>query len=482
MDGCRFDRISRVFAVAATRRQGLAAAAGVLAGGLASGAAANHGRGPAHERGGGRKPPAQQGPCGDGSGRANACKRNSECCTGVCRKPVGGRKGHCRCVRLGLACLADRNCCNAMTCVNNVCAPPRPPVCSFRTCAAGCCEDGVCAPGTAIGACGIGGSACAACPQGLSLCCNHACGLGQWGTQTTFTSGSIAAPGGVAVSTDRLTVLLSDMTGSIVTVWTRTTATGTDWSQQTTFGSGTLNTPYGVALTSDGLTAVVGDFGNNRISVWTRTNATGTDWSAQTSFGDSGPAPSQLQAPAGVALSSDGLTIFIADSGNNRISVWTRTSIGSADWNAQTTFGAAGSGPGQLLGPMSVSVTADGLTAMVADSANNRASVWTRPDAASTAWTHQTDFASGTLNTPFGIAITADGMTTLIADSLHNRLASWGRTSSSSADWGDTSSQSGIATGSYSLPDAIALTTDGAMALIADAGNARIAAITLTCA
>lgn len=433
MEGCRFDRISRVFAVAATRRQGLAAATGLLAGGLASGAAANHGRGPAHERGGGRKPPAPQGPCGDGSGHANACKRNSECCTGVCRKPVGGRKGHCRCVRLGLACLADRNCCNAMTCVNNVCAPPGPSVCSFRTCAAGCCEDGVCAPGTAIGACGIGGSACAACPQGLSLCCNHACGLGQWGTQTTFTSGSIAAPGGVAVSTDRLTVLLSDMTGSIVTVWARTSATGTDWS-------------------------------------------------AQTNFGASGPAPSQLQAPAGVALSSDGLTIFIADTGKNRISVWTRTSIDSADWNAQTTFGAAGSGPGQLLGPMSVSVTVDGLTAMVAGSANNRASMWTRPDADSTAWTHQTDFASGTLNTAFGIAITADGMTTLIADSLNNRVASWGRTSSSSADWGDTPSQSGIATGSYSLPDAIALTTDGAMALIADAGNVRVAAITLTCA
>jgi DNA-binding beta-propeller fold protein YncE len=80
-----------------------------------------------------------------------------------------------------------------------------------------------------------------------------------------------------------------------------------------------------VAPSVDGLTAAVADMDNDRISVWTRTTATGTDWTNQATFGSSGSGTSQFDTPHGLALSVDGLTVAVADLINDRISVWTPT-------------------------------------------------------------------------------------------------------------------------------------------------------------
>jgi hypothetical protein len=116
--------MSRLIAASATRRRGLAAAAGALVGGIAATVDAD----PAP-----RRRPRPEGPCGDGSGPDNRCKKNKECCTGICNKEVR----RCRCLRRGEACSSDKNCCGASRCKKGVCGSgPAPGGCTV--CASGC--------------------------------------------------------------------------------------------------------------------------------------------------------------------------------------------------------------------------------------------------------------------------------------------------------------------------------------------------------
>lgn len=78
-----------------------------------------------------------EGPCGNGSGKANRCKRNSQCCTNHCDK----KKGRCRCLKAGQACDSDRLCCPGRTgrsCQGGTCQPALP--CDGDVCASGCPE------------------------------------------------------------------------------------------------------------------------------------------------------------------------------------------------------------------------------------------------------------------------------------------------------------------------------------------------------
>jgi hypothetical protein len=72
MDPSRFDALARALAAGATRRGLLGAA---LAAALAPLAAAGRG-------------PSAEGPCGPNPER-NACKRDGDCCTGLCNKGEG---------------------------------------------------------------------------------------------------------------------------------------------------------------------------------------------------------------------------------------------------------------------------------------------------------------------------------------------------------------------------------------------------------
>ena len=78
-----------------------------------------------------------EGPCGNGSGKANRCEKDKDCCTRLCDQ----KRGRCRCKTLGEGCTDDRNCCatfgQPMTCQSGSCqtvsqeqallASPRPP-------------------------------------------------------------------------------------------------------------------------------------------------------------------------------------------------------------------------------------------------------------------------------------------------------------------------------------------------------------------
>ena len=267
------------------------------------------------------------------------------------------------------------------------------------------------------------------------------------------------------------------------------------WANETTFGQfgqtnkpnngqGRFHAPFGIALSADTRTAWISDVNNVRISVWTRPNAKSTEWSNPTTFGSNGNGTNNFIGPVGVAVTSDGLTLLVADSGNHRISVWTRSTTSDNNWANPTTFGSQGSGPSNFVYPWGVAVTPNGLTALVADYMNNRISIWTRSVDPSAGWTHQTTFGSfgndGTapenLNKPMGLAVSANGRTVWVADTMNNRISVWTRPSSSSKEWSNqtTFGTSGNQTGQLDYPQSVTVSSNGLTALVADTGNQRI--------
>jgi hypothetical protein len=157
MEQERFDGIVRLFGRATTRRAGI--------GTLAALAAAALGR--SVEQADAK--PGKAGPCGNGSQKANQCKKDSDCCTGYCKQGV------CRGVPLGGKCSATRKCRGKAVCVNGKCARSAP-VCDATTCPQGCCNGTTCVPyaNQDAGTCGTGGAACLPCLQGDS-CLDGVC-------------------------------------------------------------------------------------------------------------------------------------------------------------------------------------------------------------------------------------------------------------------------------------------------------------------
>ncbi len=531
MDQERFGGLTRALGAGISRRAGLVAALAALFGGSVGAPATE--AAPAHKR-----RPKPEGPCGDGTRKENACTKNGQCCTGICNTRVGRKnkdgKGRCRCVRRGKACAEDRNCCNGMTCGNGVCgiADARcttngdcsggTPICSGGTCVAcaldtdcvgatpfctdgacvACRDDSDCSGATNIcrsGACRKPCSVDTDCSGDTPLCSPDVCLPAIWRNQTTFGSGpgtgdaEFGTNSGLALSTDLRTLLVADsFNNHRVSVWTRPGISGpdaTNWTHQVNFGSqGTgpsnFNFPSSVALSVDGLTAWVADLHNNRISVWARTTSTGTDWSPETTFGTLGTGSDQFHEPRGIAVSANGLTVWVADLANNRISIWTRpnTSAGKTNWTNQTTFGTEGNGPNQLQYPHAVAVSEDALTAWIMDNSNNRVSIWTRPGSGSTSWTNQTTFGSGQaggaseFNAPSDLAVSADGLTVWISDMQNNRVSIWTRPNAGSTTWTNQTRFGGLGVGPNDLssPNGIAVSPDGGTAWVSDYGNRRI--------
>lgn len=260
------------------------------------------------------------------------------------------------------------------------------------------------------------------------------------------------------------------------------------WAYKSTFsefgtGPDAVRNPAGIAVTPDGLTAWVADNDLDRITVWTRASASNATWTHQSTFGTTGSGPSNLDQPAGIAVSPDGLTIWIADAMNLRVSVWTRPGVSGA-WTNQTTFGG---NIGVFAYPYDVAVTPDGLTVAVADTQNSRVSVWTRPSASSTAWTNHSNFGmQGNGPTNFGqpqyVALSADGLTVLVSDVTRYRVSVWTRSTGSSNAWTNTLTFAAADSPSSNLGPPYALTSspNGQAAWVA-AGTSPIRVWSTTC-
>ncbi|MFT4038868.1 MAG: hypothetical protein QM692_11860 [Thermomicrobiales bacterium] len=349
--------------------------------------------------------------------------------------------------------------------------------------------------GATPGACAPTGCA-TACPSS-QRCCGAACVTGAWANQTLFGLGGFGSdqlnkPRGIALSADTLTAAIADTMNVRVSIWTRPSASSTAWAPFTTIGSpgsgpGGLAFPTGVAISPDAHTIWIADATNNRIAVWSDTSGI---WMPLTTFGGlaSGSASNRFNLPFDVAITADGLSAAIADFGNNRVSIWTRPANDPVTWTNQQVFGGAGSQPDKVQSPGGVAISADGRTVLVADTNNHRISVWTRPSS-STAFAAQTTFGSGSgsapaqFASPSRVALASDMLTAYVADTGNDRVAIWSRPTASSSDWAPVTTIGSAGSAPEQLNDlrGVAISPSGQTLWIADVENSRISVWAMAC-
>ena len=121
-------------------------------------------------------------------------------------------------------------------------------------------------------------------------------------------------------------------------------------------GPGEFNAPFDVAVSPDGGTLSVSDSGNNRIQQF---DSSGNFLDA---FGTAGNAVGQFNSPKGLTYDSAS-TLYIVDSGNDRIAL-------AQDSVVMGVAGTNGTALGQFNGPVNISVGEKGV--YVADTGNNR--------------------------------------------------------------------------------------------------------------
>jgi len=216
---------------------------------------------------------------------------------------------------------------------------------------------------------------------------------------------------------------------------TITTAAGTGVAGSSGDGGpatvATLNQPSGVALDNAG-SLYISDAGNQRVR---RVTAAGNISSIAGNgtpgyTGDNGPgAAAQLSSPAGLAVDS-AASVYVADSGNNRIRRITSAGIISTVAGNGTAGFLGDDGPAvnaQLNTPNAVAFDAAG-NLLIADTYNHRIRKVTGGSISSVAGNGSGQFSgdggpatSASLNQPLGVAVDAAG-NVWIADTLNDRI------------------------------------------------------------
>ncbi len=131
----------------------------------------------------------------------------------------------------------------------------------------------------------------------------------------------------------------------------------------------------------------VADTGNNRIQVFTQ------DGTYVTSWGSSGSGNSQFNNAQGLGVSPVTGNVYVADYGNNRVQEFSPTGVYITQW------GSSGSGNGQFNAPNGIAVSPTTGNVYVGDYSNNRIQVFT------SSGTYVTQFANGLVSFLEGVAI-----------------------------------------------------------------------------
>jgi DNA-binding beta-propeller fold protein YncE len=180
------------------------------------------------------------------------------------------------------------------------------------------------------------------------------------------------------------------------------------------------------------------------------------------SLGERGAEPGRFEQPKDVALSPDGDTLYVADTGNHRIQAFSRNGV------FRFAFGGYGQKAGQFRAPSCVTVAPDGEV-LVCDTGNNRIQAFS-PGGRWRA-TRVPGDGSG-LNQPYGVAALPDGVL-VVVDTYRHGLA-WLRSDGTVlARFGGF----GDGAGRFAYPLGVA--HDGARdrLFVADANNARVVVV-----
>jgi hypothetical protein len=286
----------------------------------------------------------------------------------------------------------------------------------------------------------------------------------------------------IADSANNLIRQILISTGS-VTVW----AGNPSAPYGSTNGIGTnsrFRTPQGISISSDGSFGLITDSDNNLIRHVVISTVSITRFAGSGAYGhlDGIGTSSQFNRPYGVCISTDGLFALVAvpyDSLIRHIVISTRlvtTLAGSSDGFANGLGSNA-----RFYGPYGVSISPDGLFALVADSYNNAIRHLVISTGLVSTWAGAQGsygFTNGpginaTFNNPNDIKISPNGLFALVADSF-NRLIrhiviSTVSVTTLAGSPGVSGSTNGIGTNArFFLSFGIAISSDNAVALVTD--------------
>jgi DNA-binding beta-propeller fold protein YncE len=134
-------------------------------------------------------------------------------------------------------------------------------------------------------------------------------------------------------------------------------------------GDGQFEFPEDVAIDGSGQ-VFVADAGNTRVQKFAPDAQDPDQYGHVGTIGSPGQGDGELAIPAGVAVDAAG-NVFVADTGNHRIQRFAPTAQNPHQYDVFTTWGAKGSGDGQLDEPTDLAIDTDGAV-FVADFRNFR--------------------------------------------------------------------------------------------------------------
>ena len=257
-----------------------------------------------------------------------------------------------------------------------------------------------------------------------------------------------------------------------------------------------FNNPEGLAISPDGKTLYVADSRNNmirKIDLATKTVSTIAGHTFPSS-GDGVGKSAGFESPRGLAISPDGKTLYVADSRNNmirKIDLATKT----VSTIAGHSFPSSGDGVGKSAGfetPRGLAISPDGKTLYVADSGNNMirkidlatSTVTTLAGAGKLTPGHADGVgAQATFLEPRSLAISADGQVLYIADTRNDLIRKMVLATNSVSTLAGHAGFPGTLNGPG--PDAyfyhpISISIDGNKLYVADGANADIRMIDLS--
>ena len=225
-----------------------------------------------------------------------------------------------------------------------------------------------------------------------------------------------------------------------------------------TGGSG-LNFPARMFLTGKFLFVL--DSKNNAMKVWNRTNGTYV-----LSYGGVGSAAGKFSQPLGLGKDPRGNRFAVADTGNNRIQIFTFDGdTGAITFERQV--GAYGTGAGQFYSPNAVAIGPIGRL-HVADSGNHRIQVLDDATGAFILQFGAYGLGVGQFRTPRGLCVDSLGIV-VVADTENNRLQAFNGAGLALWQLGSI----GTNASEFAKPRGVQVAADGRI-FVADTDNHRI--------
>jgi gliding motility-associated-like protein len=313
----------------------------------------------------------------------------------------------------------------------------------------------------------------------------------QQGNKLVGTGGSSSAQQGysVSLSADGNTAIVggyNDNNG-IGAAWVYTRSSGS-WTQQGNklVGTGGSSNPlqgYSVSLSADGNTAIVGGFNDNNSigAAWVYTRSSGS-WAQQGAKLVGTGGSNYTQQGYSVSLSADGNTAMVGGPNDNDGSgaawVYTRS---SGNWTQQGAKLEGTGGSNYARQGTSVSLSADGNTAMVGGYGDNnyRGAAWVYTRSGSS-WAQQGAKLVGTGASRYtqqgrSVSLSADGNTAIVGGPGDNDSegASWVYTRSSGSWVQQGNKLTGVGTGGLDYTQqgvSVSLSADGSTAIVGGVG------------